>query len=193
MSPVVSTQIVEPSDQKDHFWIPLEETHRVNRQKPMPVNPANWKIIVTHRRAFEHYDFSIPLDTIILCVGQRTRRFLEGRGFKNIQYHTSATQIILEDRYFHLWLRGDKFKVNFARDGMTFRENVVSVKTYSTNTLKNNVDSIVNLRPNRIELYSQEQYNLIKESGYVPETLVVVPSIKVDQGVWKEVVIVNPA
>ena len=76
---------------------------------------------------------------------------------------------------------------------MTFRENVVSVKTYSTNTLKNNVDSIVNLRPKRIELYSQEQYNLIKESGYVPETLVVVPSIKVDQGVWKEVVIVNPA
>ena len=100
---------------------------------------------------------------------------------------------MLEDRYFHLWLRGDKFKVNFARDGMTFRENVVSVKTYSTNTLKNNVDSIVNLRPKRIELYSQEQYNLIKESGYVPETLVVVPSIKVDQGVWKEVVIVNPA
>jgi hypothetical protein len=59
--------------------------------------------------------------------------------------------------------------------------------------LRNNVNKITNLQPSKLLVYSQEQYKLIKESGYVPDTLIIVPSIKIGNDKWPEVITVNPA
>lgn len=187
----VSTQIVRPTPDpsQDIRWIPLEETHTVNKQIELNLNLDNWKVIVTHRRAIEHYKFQIASNIPILCVGIKTKLYLESQGYTNISYHKSATEITLEDRYYYLWLRGTNFKVNFAGT----RENVVGCKTYSTSSLRNNVNIITNIKPSKLLVYSQEQYELIKESGYVPDKLIIVPSIKIGNDIWPEVITVNPA
>jgi len=190
----VSTQIVQPSHDptQDLHWIPLEETYIADKQidsEFLNLNVNNWKVIVTHRRAIEHYKFHISSNIPILCVGAKTKLYLEAQGYTDITYHKSATEIMLEDRYYYFWLRGDKFKVDFAGT----LENVVGCRTYSTSSLRNNVNKITNLQPSKLLVYSQEQYKLIKESGYVPDTLIIVPSIKIGNDKWPEVITVNPA
>lgn len=190
----VSTQIVRPPIADDnYFWIPLEGTSQVTNQLPMSIKSPSI-LIVTHRRAFEHYKFVCNRNVTVLCVGERTRDYLEAQGFEHVVYHKSAQQISIDDCYNYFWLHGDKFKVNFRKEGLKYRENVVAIKTYSTNTLLDNVKEITRVTPSIISVYSQGQYNLIESSGYIPDLLRVVPSVemkKVEQ--WKKVEVFNPA
>jgi hypothetical protein len=109
-------------------------------------------------------------------------------------YHKSAQQILLDDRYNYFWLHGDKFKVNFRKEGVKYKENVVAIKTYSTETLLDNVKEITRVTPSIISVYSQGQYNLIESSGYIPDLLRVVPSVKMKKSEhWNQVEVFNPA
>jgi len=194
MSHIVSTQIVEPLYlHSDHLWIPLEETHPIDNQKHTSINSNNWKVIVTHLRAFEHYKHPISKDIPILCVGQRTQSYLKSLGYNNVTHHDSAVNITVEDRYYHLWLHGDKVKVNFSKGDRAFRENVVACKTYSTSPLKENIHDVLKICPQKIYVYSQVQYEILEESGYIPDTLIIVPSIKINKDIWKKIITLNPA
>ena len=190
----VSTQIVRPPIADDnHFWIPLERTLQVIQQPGVSINPPSM-LIVTHRRAFEHYKFVCNRNVTVLCVGERTRDYLTAQGFEHIVYHKSAQQILLDDRYNYFWLHGDKFKVNFRKEGIKYKENVVAIKTYSTETLLDNVKEITRVTPSIISVYSQGQYNLIESSGYIPDLLRVVPSVKMKKSEhWNQVEVFNPA
>jgi len=190
----VSTQIVQPPVVDDNFfWIPLEKTLQVKEQPAMSIQSPS-VLIVTHRRSFEHYRFVCKRDVTVLCVGQRTKDYLNQQGFDDVVYHKSAESITLLDRYNYYWLHGDKYKVDFRRDGDRYRENVVSIKTYTTQTLIENVCYITKATPNTISVYSQGQYNLIENSGYIPDLLRVVPSVKMKQPKqWKQVEVFNPA
>ena len=190
----VSTQIVQPPIVDDNFfWIPLEQTVQVTEQPALSIQKPS-VLIVTHRRAFEHYKFVCKRDVTVLCVGERTQSFLEAQGYDNIVYHKSAEKIVIEDRYNYYWLHGDKYKVNFQKDGSNYRENVVAIKTYSTQTIIDNVHEIKKVTPHIISVYSQAQYNLVESCGYVPDLLRVVPSVKIKEtNKWKEVEVFNPA
>ena len=190
----VSTQIVQPPIIDDNFfWIPLEQTLQVTKQSATKIEHPSI-LIVTHRRAFEHYKYECNKDIKVLCVGEKTHDFLVRQGFENVVYHKSAEKIVIEDLYHYYWLHGDKFKVNFQKDGSRYRENVVAIKTYSTHSLKENAREIKKVTPKVISVFSQGQYNLVESCGYIPDILRVVPSIKIkDKSKWKEIEVFNPA
>ena len=70
----------------------------------------------------------------------------------------------------------------------------MAIKTYSTQTIIDNVHEIKKVTPHIISVYSQAQYNLVESCGYVPDLLRVVPSVKIKEtNKWKEVEVFNPA
>lgn len=189
----VSTQIVQPPIIDDNFfWIPLEQTLQVDQQPAISIQAPS-VLIITHRRAFEHYKYVCKRDVKVLCVGERTCDFLEQQGFNQVVYHKTATKILIDDNCNYFWLHGDKFKVDFRKDGSKYRENVVAIKTYSTHTLLDNVKEIQRVTPNIISVYSQGQYNLVESCGYIPDLLRIVPSIRMETTKWKKVEVFNPA
>lgn len=187
----VTTQIVQP-DTTDTTWIPLEETIQTIGQRGVSIQHPNI-LIVTHVRAFEHFKYPVSRNVTVLCVGSKTKAYLEAKGFKNVVYHKSADYIRIEDQYYYYWLHGDKYRVDFRREGVKYRENVIAIKTFSTSTLIQNTAKIIELKPDTVSVYSQAQYKLFKSCGYVPNLLRVVPSVKINDDRWHKIEVFNPA
>ena len=187
----VTTQIVQP-DTTDTTWIPLEETIQVIGQRGVSIQHPN-VLIITHVRAFEHFKYPVSRNVTVLCVGSKTKAYLEAKGFKNVVYHKSASQILIEDRFIYYWLHGDKYRVNFRLEGSKFRENVIAIKTFATYTLIQNTAKIVDLKPDTVSVYSQAQYKLFESCRYVPKLLRVVPSVTVNKDHWNKIEVFNPA
>ena len=187
----VTTQIVRP-DTTDSTWIPLEETIQTIGQRGVSIKPPN-VLIVTHVKAFEHFKYPVNRNITVLCVGSKTKAYLEAKGFIDVMYHKSADYIRIEDRYCYYWLHGDKYRVDFRRENERCRENVVAIKTFSTSTLLQNTKKIVDLKPDTVSVYSQAQYKLFESCRYVPKLLRVVPSVTVNKDHWNKIEVFNPA